>query len=65
MDKNVKSYQHIKDADRRTDETVSEQMRYNSPTITPMGMVKKITLSGGFTPQADSGTEYFPDDVVS
>ena len=61
MNKNTRSYQHVKDADIRTDETVSELMKYSSPTITPVGMVKKITLSGGFTPTSDSGDDYAPE----
>lgn len=40
------------------EESFFKQKKYTAPTLNKIGFVQKITLSGGTSPIADSGTTF-------
>lgn len=53
MEKNIEEYEEKNDSK-------IEKKVYSMPTMTHIGQIDKMTLSGGDTPNADSGAEFWP-----
>ena len=58
MNQNIKENIHHSKISKCTDKSFMKQKEYNTPSITTIGQVNKITLNGLDIPVNDSGANF-------